>query len=41
VLYRVQQAGTAAKRAAKIAQMVAMLWRGETVHERRGKRGGG
>ena len=40
VLYRVQQAKTPEKRAAKIAEMVAMLGRGETVHPRRVKRGG-
>ncbi len=40
VLYRVQQAKTPEKRAAKIAEMVAMLGRGETVHPRRGKRVG-
>ena len=40
VLYRVHQAKTPEKRAAKIAEMVAMLARGETVHERRRRRGG-
>lgn len=38
ILYRVQQARTAEKRAAKIAEMVAMLSRGETIHPRRAKR---
>jgi len=38
VLYRVQQTRTPEKRAAKIAEMVAMLSRGETVHPRRAKR---
>ena len=38
ILYRVQQARTPEKRAAKIAEMVAMLSRGETVHPRRAKR---
>ena len=37
-LFRIQQAGTPAKRAAKIAEMVAMLSRGETIHPRRVKR---
>ena len=36
VLYRVHQAKTPEKRAAKIAQMVEMLARGETIHPRRG-----
>jgi uncharacterized protein YdeI (YjbR/CyaY-like superfamily) len=35
VLYRVQQAKTPGKRAAKIAEMVAKLARGETFHPRR------
>jgi uncharacterized protein YdeI (YjbR/CyaY-like superfamily) len=38
VLYRVQQAKTAEKRAAKIAELVAMLSRGETFHPRRSRR---
>ena len=38
VLYRVQQTRTPEKRAAKIAEMAAMLGRGETVHPRRAKR---
>lgn len=38
VLFRVQQAKTAEQRAAKIADVVAMLGRGETIHPRRGKR---
>ena len=38
ILFRVQQAGTPAKRAAKIVEMVAMLGRGETIHPRRAKR---
>lgn len=41
VLYRVHQAKTPQKRAAKIAEMVAMLDRGETLHPRRTRRGGG
>ena len=40
VLYRVQQARTPETRAAKIAEMVAMLARGDTVHPRRKRRGG-
>ena len=40
VLYRVQQARTPEKRAAKIGAMGAMLARGETVHERRRRREG-
>ncbi len=39
ILYRVQQAKTPEKRAAKIAEMAAMLDRGETVHPRKAKRG--
>lgn len=39
VLYRVRQARTPEKRAAKIAELVAMLARGETLHPRRRKRG--
>jgi uncharacterized protein YdeI (YjbR/CyaY-like superfamily) len=38
ILYRVQQAKTPAKRAAKIAEMVAMLSRGDTIHPRKAKR---
>jgi uncharacterized protein YdeI (YjbR/CyaY-like superfamily) len=38
VLYRIQQARTPEKRAAKIAEMVAMLSRGETIHPRTAKR---
>jgi len=38
VLYRVQQATTPEKRAAKIAQLVAMLLRGEAIHPRRQRR---
>lgn len=38
ILYRVQQAKTPEKRAAKIAEMVSMLSRGETIHPRRAKR---
>ena len=41
VLYRVHQAKTPEKRAAKIAEMVEMLNRGETIHPRRARRGGG
>jgi uncharacterized protein YdeI (YjbR/CyaY-like superfamily) len=40
ILFRVQQAGTSAKRSAKIAAMVAMLARGETIHHRKANRGG-
>jgi uncharacterized protein YdeI (YjbR/CyaY-like superfamily) len=40
VLYRVHQAKTPEKRAAKIAELVAMLARGETLHPRRARRGG-
>ena len=40
VLYRVHQAKTPEKRAAKIAQMVEMLNRGETIHPRRARRSG-
>jgi uncharacterized protein YdeI (YjbR/CyaY-like superfamily) len=39
VLYRIHQAKTPAKRAAKIVELVAMLSRGETIHPRRSKRG--
>jgi uncharacterized protein YdeI (YjbR/CyaY-like superfamily) len=38
ILYRVQQATTPEKRAAKIAEMVRMLSRGETIHPRKAKR---
>jgi uncharacterized protein YdeI (YjbR/CyaY-like superfamily) len=38
VLYRVQQAKTPQKRAVKIAEMVAMLSRGDTIHPRKAKR---
>ena len=38
ILYRVQQAKTPEKRAAKIAEMVAMLSRGDTLHPRKAKR---
>ena len=38
ILYRVQQAKTPEKRAAKIAELVSMLSRGETIHPRRAKR---
>ena len=38
ILYRVQQARTPEKRAAKIAEMTAMLSRGETIHPRKSKR---
>lgn len=38
ILYRVQQAKTPEKRAAKIAEMVAMLSRGDTLHFRKAKR---
>jgi uncharacterized protein YdeI (YjbR/CyaY-like superfamily) len=41
VLYRVHQAKTPEKRAAKIAEMVEMLARGETLHPRRARRSGG
>jgi uncharacterized protein YdeI (YjbR/CyaY-like superfamily) len=37
VLYRVHQTKTPEKRAAKIAEMVAKLARGETFHPRRGR----
>ena len=37
IIYRVHQAKTAEKRAAKIAELLAMLRRGETIHPRRGK----
>ena len=35
VLFRIQQAGTPAKRASKVAELVAMLGRGETIHPRK------
>ena len=38
VLYRIQQTKTAARRAAKITDLVAMLARGETIHPRKGRR---
>ena len=38
ILYRVQQAKNPEKRAAKIAEMVSMLSRGDTIHPRRAKR---
>ena len=38
ILYRVQQARTPEKRATKIAEMVSLLARGETIHPRRTKR---
>ena len=38
ILYRVQQARTPAGRAAKIAELVAMLSRGDTIHPRKAKR---
>jgi uncharacterized protein YdeI (YjbR/CyaY-like superfamily) len=38
VLYRVHQAKTPQKRAAKIAELVTMLARGETIHPRRARR---
>ena len=37
ILYRVRQAKTPEKRAAKIAEMVAMLRRGDTIHPRKAK----
>ncbi len=40
ILFRVHQAGTSAKRAAKIVEMVAMLGRSGTIHPRKAKRGG-
>jgi uncharacterized protein YdeI (YjbR/CyaY-like superfamily) len=36
ILYRIQQAKTPEKRAAKIAEMVRMLRKGDTIHPRRG-----
>ena len=38
MLFRIQQAKTPEKRAAKIAELVAMLARDETIHPRRAKR---
>ena len=38
ILYRVQQAKTPEKRAAKIAELVAMLRRGDTLHPLKAKR---
>jgi uncharacterized protein YdeI (YjbR/CyaY-like superfamily) len=38
IIYRVNQAKTAEKRAGKIADLVGMLNRGETIHPRRTKR---
>ena len=38
ILYRVQRAKTPEKRAAKTAEMVAMLSRGDTTHHRKAKR---
>ncbi|HEV2530338.1 YdeI/OmpD-associated family protein [Phenylobacterium sp.] len=38
ILYRVQQAKTPETRAAKVAEMVSMLSRGDTIHPRRAKR---
>jgi uncharacterized protein YdeI (YjbR/CyaY-like superfamily) len=39
ILYRVHQAKTPERRAAKISELVAMLARGETIHPRRARRG--
>jgi uncharacterized protein YdeI (YjbR/CyaY-like superfamily) len=39
VLFRIHQTRTPERRAAKIAELVAMLSRGETIHPRRSKRG--
>ena len=39
IIYRVHQAKTAEKREAKIAALMAMLRRGETIHPRRAARG--
>ena len=39
ILFRIHQASTPAKRAGKVAEMVAMLSRGETIHPRKEKRG--
>jgi uncharacterized protein YdeI (YjbR/CyaY-like superfamily) len=38
ILYRVQQAKTPERRAAKITEMVAMLSRGDTIHPRKARR---
>jgi uncharacterized protein YdeI (YjbR/CyaY-like superfamily) len=38
ILYRVQQTKTPEKRAAKIAELVSMLSRGDTIHPRKAKR---
>ena len=38
IIYRVHQAKTAAKRQAKIAELMAMLRRGETIHPHRAAR---
>ena len=38
VLFRIQQAQTPEKRAAKLAELVAMLGRGETLHPRKARR---
>ena len=38
VLFRIQQARTPEKRTAKVAELIAMLARGETIHPRRTKR---
>jgi uncharacterized protein YdeI (YjbR/CyaY-like superfamily) len=38
ILYRVQRARTPEKRAARIAEMTAMLSRGDTIHPRRARR---
>lgn len=40
ILYRVQQAKTPEKRTAKIAELVAMLSRGDTIHPRKARRRG-
>jgi uncharacterized protein YdeI (YjbR/CyaY-like superfamily) len=39
VLYRINRARSPEKRAAKIAELVAMLGRGETIHPLRARRG--
>jgi uncharacterized protein YdeI (YjbR/CyaY-like superfamily) len=41
VIYRVQQARSPEKRAAKIAELVEMLARGDTLHPRRKTKGVG
>ena len=38
ILYRVKQAKTPERRAAKIAELVSLLSRGDTIHPRRAKR---